>query len=99
MANPWLPYSKYMKKNLTLDVNNDCTIDFNDFDEIYREKCPRFTKMIGNIAESHVVKILLTLYQILSPVSFNLGVEFPPMVTNAMSAFDFMSLEQYWRKF
>ena len=76
----------YICRN-NLDVNGDGNIDFNDFDEMYRHRFPRLTKFVGNVMESHAVKILLTLYQILSPISFNMGVQFPPMVTDALSFF------------
>lgn len=45
---------------------------------------PRFplaTRLVETLFSSTLIKIMITLYQILSPMASNLGLEFPPMVT------------------
>ena len=46
------------------------------------------TSTLSHCKQSHQVRILVTLYQILTPMAFNLGVEFPQQYEEAISSFN-----------
>ena len=46
------------------------------------------TSTLSHCKQSHQVRILVTLYQILTPMAFNLGVEFPEQYETTISSFN-----------
>ena len=50
--------------------------------------------MLGYLIGSQKVRILFTLYQIMSPMALNLGVRMPPRFTRWLSSFDFVNVSK-----
>ena len=48
---------------------------------------------MAKVFNGTIAKIFVTLYQILSPMASNLGITFPPLVTEALLSFGFLSLD------
>ena len=78
-----------------LDVNGDGNVDMDDCVEACGPRFPLATHVVESVFSSILMKIMITLYQILAPVASNLGVQFPPMVTSALKGFNFLSLDLF----
>lgn len=50
-------------------------------------------RAVNHVVSSQKVRIVVTLYQIVSPMAFNLGVEFPAMFTKTVSAMKVFNLD------
>ena len=62
-------------------------------DGIVSSAWPCLRRMIKNIYSSQKLRILVGLYQIISPMAFNLGVEFPSMFQETVSSFKVFNLD------
>ena len=78
-----------------LDVNGDGNVDMDDCAEACGPRFPLATRVVETVFSSILIKIMISLYQILGPVASNLGVQFPPMVTSALKGFSFLSLDLF----
>ena len=75
----------------TLDYNKDGKVNLQDLVDFEIKTHPATTKLLRTFSESSMLKILLTFYQIASPMASNLGVKFPPRVTKALESFSFLT--------
>ena len=76
-----------------LDYNGDGRVDLHDLIYFGIKTHPAITNFLIHLVESSMVKILLTFYQIASPLALNLGVKFPPHVTQALESFNFVTFD------
>ena len=74
-----------------LDYNKDGKVDMQDFIDFGIAKQPATTKFLLRFIESSMLRILLTFFQIASPMASNLGVKFPPRLATALDSFSFLT--------
>jgi hypothetical protein len=76
-----------------LDVDGDGDVDTDDIEELFSRTCPTLLKFGRHILGSQKFRILLTLYQIISPMAYNLGIRFPVNMTSVLSSFNFVNFD------
>ena len=76
-----------------LDYNKDGKVNLQDMVDFGMKTRPESTKFLLKFVESSMLKILLTFYQIASPMASNLGVKFPPRLTKALDSFSFLAFD------
>jgi hypothetical protein len=75
------------------DVDGDGDVDMDDIRLGLKQNFPILYLLFEATVMSSKVRILVTLYQIISPMGFNLGVRFPDAFTEVLSALDFINLD------
>ena len=75
------------------DVDGNGVLDMDDVRLGLSRSCPSLAGTVNHFVSSQKVRTVVTLYQIVSPMAFNLGVTFPAKYTEAVSSLVVVNLD------